>query len=117
VKADDLPGYASVQRWIGADPPIDPIETRLRKRKLDVLAAFCAHQGLDPDAMVEESHSSRTVKNNHMRDLRKWIPTYVEGERARHDAENVVRAFFMTNGLRVLAKPHPDIYHRPSRQT
>lgn len=116
MKADELVGYASVQRWIGANSPIDPFEARLRTRKLDVLAAFCAHQGLDPDAMVEESHSSRTVKNNHMRDLREWVSGYAEGARATHEAENVVRAFFMTNGLRVLAKPFADIYHRPSRQ-
>ncbi|MBO0690885.1 MAG: hypothetical protein J2P40_15095, partial [Candidatus Dormibacteraeota bacterium] len=87
-----LSRYATVGRWVGADPPTSPIEARLRARKLEVLAAFCDHVGLDPDRLVEDSHSSRDVKNEYMRVLRRWVKTYTSGERAQLEAENAVRA-------------------------
>jgi hypothetical protein len=107
----DLTQFASVRHWVGESKG-DPIQARLRRRQLAVLAAFCEHRQSDPDAIVAESTASRQVKNDHMRELRKWVPTYAEGDRARHEAEAAVRSFFIANGLRVLTKPFRDIYHR-----
>jgi hypothetical protein len=107
----DITSYATVKLWTGAVAS-DPIAARLRRREQKVLADFCAHTGKDPDALIAESTSERDTKNDYMRTLKRWVPTYATDERARHEAENAVRSFFMANGLRVITKPFADVYRK-----
>jgi hypothetical protein len=90
----------------------DPIRARLRRRELVVVADFCAHQQSDPDTMIAKATANREIKNEYMRSLKAWVRTYAAEGRERHDAENAVRSFFIANGMRVIAKPYSDVYHR-----
>jgi hypothetical protein len=92
--------------------PLTPIQIRLWQRNLKVLADFCENQKSDPDAIIAAA-ANRECKNNFMRALKNWIKTYESAEERRHDAENTVRLFFITNGLRVITKPYSDVYNRP----
>ena len=112
MRSKEISGYATVQRWMGSGT-VDPISARLRRRALDVLMRFCAHQNIDPDAMIAAASMDRHVKNDFMRALKDWVKTYANNERERHDAENAVRSFFIANGLRVITKPYLDVYNRP----
>jgi hypothetical protein len=47
-----------------------------------------------------------------MRSLKQWVKTYASEGRERHEAENAVRSFFIANGMRVIAKPFRDVYHK-----
>jgi hypothetical protein len=41
-----------------------------------------------------------------------WAAELPGSDRARHDAENTIRSFFMRNGFRVVAGPYRDVYER-----
>ena len=47
-----------------------------------------------------------------MRSLKQWVAEIRPGRPRRHEAENAVRSFFIANGMRVIAKPYRDVYHR-----
>jgi hypothetical protein len=111
MHSKDISEYSSVQRWMGSGTG-DPIQARLRQQAVDVLTRFCAHQNTDPDTMIAAASKDRHVKNEFMRALKDWIKSYANNERKRHDAENVVRSFFIANGLRVITKPYLDVYNR-----
>jgi hypothetical protein len=106
-----LTDYSSVACWMGS-ASTDPIRARIRRRELAVLADFCAQQQKDPDTIIAAARADRDVKNDYMRSLKKWVTTYAAEGRERHEAENAVRSFFIANGMRVIAKPYSDVYHR-----
>jgi len=106
-----LSDYSSVSCWMGS-AGTDPIRARLRRRELAVLTDFCNHQQVDPDTMIATATADRDVKNGYMRSLKQWVKSYAPEGRERHEAENAVRSFFICNGLRVIAKPYRDVYHR-----
>jgi hypothetical protein len=103
--------YSSVSCWMGS-ASTDPIRARLRRRELVVLTDFCVHQQVDPDTMIATATANRDSKNDYMRSLKQWAKSYAPDGRAQHEAENAVRSFFIANGLRVIAKPYRDVYHR-----
>jgi len=75
--------------------------------RLDVLARFCAEVSIDPDRMIAQARSDRDVKNELMRRLRRFAADlHGSGSRPAHDAENVVRSFFIHNGARVFVRPY-----------
>ena len=86
-----------------------------RARRLALLAQFCAHLGSDPDTLVATARGDVAVKNAHLKRLVAWAATLPLGDRARHDAENTLRGFFMRNGFRVVARPYRDVYSRGVR--
>jgi len=106
-----LTDYSSVASWMGS-ATTDPIRARLRRRELVVLADFCAHQQSDPDTIIAKATANRDAKNDYMRSLKEWVRSYAAEGRERHEAENAVRSFFIANGMRVIAKPYSDVYHR-----
>jgi hypothetical protein len=106
-----LTDYSSVSGWMGS-ATADPIRARLRGRELAVLADFCAHQRSDPASIIASALADRDVKNEYMRSLKQWVKTYAPEGRDRHEAENAVRSFFIANGMRVIAKPFRDVYHK-----
>jgi hypothetical protein len=75
--------------------------------RLGVLADFCAVVATEPDRMIAESRADRAAKNEYMRRLRRFAAErHPPGSRAAHDAENVVRSFFIHNGARVFVRPY-----------
>lgn len=106
-----LTDYSSVACWMGS-AATDPIRARIRRRELVVLEAFCDHQQNDPDTIIAAARANRDVKNEYMRSLKQWVAKYAPEGRERHEAENAVRSFFIANGMRVIAKPYSDVYHR-----
>lgn len=109
-ETDDLSRYPTVATWLSSlvAPPA------ARARQLAILGRFCAAEGSDPDSMIARGLDSREAKLDAMRRLRQWAATEGSSEREQHDLENVIRSFFITNGLRVLTKPYPDVYRRPA---
>jgi hypothetical protein len=106
-----LTDYSSVATWMGSGST-DPIRARIRRRELVVLADFCDYQQDDPDTIIAAARADRDVKNEYMRSLKQWVAKYAPEGRERHEAENAVRSFFIANGMRVIAKPYRDVYHR-----
>ena len=104
----DISRYQSVTTWLSSLPGTPS----LRARQLGILRRFCAAAGSDPDAMIARGLGSRDAKLEAMRRLHQWAEAETSRERERHDLQNVVRSFFITNGLRVLTKPYPDVYGR-----
>lgn len=104
----DLTQYKTVFNWLAGSvaPP------SRRAQWMDVLRRFCEAEGKDPDALVAEGHESQAAKNEVMKRLVAWVRTQSDSENQQHELQNVVRGFFIRNGLRVLTKPYPDVYKR-----
>lgn len=108
----EFTSYETVARWsaslrTGGFRPVDD-----RGRKLALLEQFCASVGTDPDTMVAKARADREAKNGYLRELVAWAKGLPGSDRARHDAENTIRGFFMKNGFRVVTKPYQDVYRR-----
>jgi hypothetical protein len=106
--SSDLTGYRTVAKWLSEsrDPP------SRRAQRVDVLRRFCEAEGVDPDGLIALGHESRDSKNDVMRRLTKWVQAQTDDANKQHELQNVVRGFFIRNGLRVLTKPYPDVYRR-----
>ena len=102
--------YQTVATWLASLPTVPSVQAR----HLKVLQRFCVAEWSDPDALIAAGQESRDAKNTTMRRLRRWAEAETSSDRERHDLENVVRSFFISNGLRVLTKPYPDVYRRPA---
>lgn len=109
-----LLAFGSVQTWLAANAGSGLNPAAERARKLDWLAQYCAAVGSDPDIVVTASRGDAAVKNEYLKKLKTWADALPLGERARHDAENAIRGFFMRNGFRVVARPYRDVYQRKS---
>jgi hypothetical protein len=109
-----LLAFPSVRQWLDTTPPAGLRPAEERARKLTVLADFCAHVDCDPDSLVANARSSAEIKNGYLKRLVAWAAALPGSPRARHDAENTVRGFFMRNGFRVVARPYRDVYTRGS---
>jgi len=104
---------ASVRQWLDHAPAPGLRPRDDRAERLALLAAYCAEVGVDPDTLVANARGSAETKNAYLKRLVAWAAALPVGERARHDAENTVRGFFMRNGFRVVARPYRDVYSRP----
>ena len=109
---EEIREYATVKQWI-AETKVSTFQVRDEwPGKLSLLKAFCEYESVDPDTMIQRSKTEPTAKNDFMRDLKKWAGEMPGTERARHEAENTIRGFFMKNGFRVMIKPFTDVYKR-----
>lgn len=107
-----LLAYATVRTWIAASPVVGLRPAADRARKLDWLAGYCSAIEIDPDSLVKAARGDAEVKNEYLKRLKAWADALPLPERARHDAENAIRGFFMRNGFRVVARPYRDVYQR-----
>lgn len=112
LDAEALLAYATVRQWLEHRPLASLRPRDDRAERLGLLAAYCAELELDPDTLVANARASAEVKNLYLKRLVSWAGALPFGERARHDAENTVRGFFMRNGFRVVARPYRDVYRR-----
>ena len=74
--------------------------------RLSVLAEFCSSLGEDPDLVISASRADREAKVEYMRKLKHLAGERYPEPRTAHEAENVVRSFFIHNGTRVLTTPY-----------
>lgn len=109
---DDLLQYETVRLWIESVQKTSLRPAADRARRLELLAAFTDHIGVDPDTIVETSRGDAKAKNGYLKQLVAWAKGLDGSDRARHDAENTIRGFFMRNGFRVVARPYRDVYQR-----
>ncbi|MGE0486991.1 MAG: hypothetical protein AB7Q81_22765 [Gammaproteobacteria bacterium] len=107
-----LLAHASARTWIeaGGAPGLRPGADRARK--LEWLAQYCAYVEADPDRIIAAARGDAATKNDYLKRLKAWADGLPGSERARHDAENAIRGFFMRNGFRVVARPYRDVYQR-----
>lgn len=99
---------ATVRRWIDSVDRMYHLSEPEWTERLAVLTAFCEAVGDDPDHMIASARSSLDAKNDSMRALRRFVRERYAGGDAAHDAENVVRSFFIHNGARVFVRPYED---------
>jgi hypothetical protein len=95
-----------VRKWISKVDEMYPLSDDEWATRLGVLDEFCSATGTDPDRMIADSLASREAKNEHMRQLKRFVRARNPDARAAHDAENVVRSFFIHNGARVFVRPY-----------
>jgi hypothetical protein len=96
-----------VRLWITAVDRMFHLSEEEWATRLDVLDAFCAAIATDPDRVIAESRADGDAKNRYMRLLKGFVAErYPTGSRSAHDAENVVRSFFIHNGARVFVRPY-----------
>jgi hypothetical protein len=101
-----LADYATVQRWIASVDAMYHLSGDEWAGRLGVLEQFCHAVGDDPDHLIAASKSSRAAKNEYMRRLKRFARERYAEPRSAHDAENVVRSFFIHNGARVIVRPY-----------
>lgn len=112
----DLRTCETVKHWIVNVDAQYQLSDQEWQERLAVLSEFCDHEGKDPDAIIAEAHGSRGEKIDYMRRLRRWVSGQVADERQAHDRQNIIRSFFINNGLRVATRPYPDMYRREARE-
>ncbi|MBO0685492.1 MAG: hypothetical protein J2P45_20240 [Candidatus Dormibacteraeota bacterium] len=85
------------------------------ERRLSVLEEFCSSLGEDPDRVISASRADREAKLEYMRKLKHLTLERHPDPRTAHEAENLVRSFFIHNGARVMTRPfeHPPLPHPP----
>lgn len=102
----ELREHSTVRQWISRVDEMFHLSEREWSERLGILSDFCATLGVDPDRMIAESRASRDAKNEYMRQLKRFVAERHADARAAHDAENVVRSFFIHNGARVFVRPY-----------
>lgn len=107
-----LKQYMTVARWVQSTTESSIAPRRDWPQRLTYLARFCEHMGTDPDSMTKESIADDTAKNNYLRDLKKWIGSQDLSDREKHEAENMLRHYFMKQGFRMMTRPFADVYKR-----
>jgi hypothetical protein len=103
---EDDSEYDTVRRWRSNVDGMFHLSSEEWATRLGVLRAFCAEARTDPDQMITRSRVSREAKNEYMRQLKRFVRDRYPDARSAHDAENVVRSFFIHNGARVFVRPY-----------
>lgn len=114
---DDLREYKTVQNWLEERPDrgFQPVKED-PQRKIDILAAYCAQIGVDPDTLIETCTDlvpgGTALRNKHLKSLKVWVTTLGLSATSATKTENVVRGFFIKNGIKVMTKPYGDVYRK-----
>jgi hypothetical protein len=106
--------HMTVARWIKSTTESQVAPRRDWPQRLTYLKKFCESAGTDPDTMTKESIADNTTKNNYLRDMKKWVAAQDLSDREKHEAENMLRHYFMKQGFRMMTKPYSDVYKRKS---
>ena len=102
----DLREHATVRLWIDRVDGMYHLSEVEWAERLRVLDEFCSAVATEPDRMIADSLASRDAKNDYMRQLKRFAREHNDAGRAAHDAENVVRSFFIHNGARVFVRQY-----------
>jgi hypothetical protein len=115
---ENFESYATVKKWL-ADPPgqgFQPVREDPAK-KVAILQAFCEHVGIDPDTLVATCTdlipTGKAERNRQLKALKVWVNALPElSEAKRTKTENMVRGFFIKNGIKVMTRPYSDVYRK-----
>lgn len=108
--------YVTVRTWIESVQVAGLRPSNDREKRLEMIAAFVDHIGEDPDTIISRARGDAKAKNRYLGSLKRWAAQLPGTDRHRHDAENMIRGFFMRNGFRVVARPYADVYRRNARR-
>jgi hypothetical protein len=108
VVTDAFLRSASVGRYAAS---LDDLPTADRERRLQTIAAFAAFVEREPDQMIDEVFDERTRKYRrrgfYTDKAKEFAATFDEPRNAQLARSNVIRAFFIANGRRLLPE-RPD---------
>ena len=112
----DLRDYKTVQKWLEEKPMgFQPVKEDPEK-KLALLQAYLDHIGVDPDTLIATSTdlvpTGSKVRNGHLKSLKVWVSGLDMSESAKTRTENLIRGFFIKNGIKVMTRPYADVYKR-----
>lgn len=113
---DEAAAYPSVRQWLQAHGEHwnQPAEEAERRRKLEVLVRYCEFAERDPDALVghlfRETPTGTKIwlkrRRAEMARIESFEAAFVPRDRrAGRQAGNVVRSFFIHNGVALTATP------------
>ena len=113
---NDLREYKTVQRWLEERPTgFQPVREDPEKKRA-VLRGFLDHIGVDPDTLIETSTdlvpTGTKTRNAHLKALKVWVNAQDMSDSAKTRTENLVRGFFIKNGIKVMTRPYSDVYRR-----
>jgi hypothetical protein len=106
--ATELANRETVRRWIASVDSMYHLSEREWADRLTVLTEWCQAVGEDPDRVIASAKKSRDAKNAYMRSVKRFAGERYQESRSAHDAENVVRSFFIHNGARVFVRPYTE---------
>ena len=90
---------------------LDDLPAADRERRLQTVADFARYVGRDPDVMIEEIFDEQTRKYRkrgfYTDQAKAFAATYDEPRNAQLQRSNIIRAFFIANGRRLLPE-QPD---------
>lgn len=115
--ADDLRDYKTVQKWLEerSDRGFQPVREDPQV-KVDILAGFCGHIGVDPDTLIATCTdlipTGKAERNKHLKALKGWVAAKELSDVKATKVENVVRGFFIKNGIKVMTRPYSDVYRK-----
>ncbi len=104
----DFLAKLTVERYAKSLDDLPPAD---RDKRLDTLAGFARFVDVDPDVMIEEVFDEETRKYKrrgfYTDKAKEFAATYDEPRNAQLQRSNIVRAFFIANGRRLLPE-QPD---------
>lgn len=108
----DFLAQPTVERYARSLDDMTPVE---RNKRLQTLADFAAFVGRDPDVMIAEVFDEETRKYRkrgfYTEKAKEFAATFDEPRNAQLQRSNVIRAFFIANGRRLLTE-QPDWMRR-----
>ena len=112
MPGDEFTSKATVARYAQA---LDDLSDADRRRRLETLSAFARYVDRDPDQMIAEVFDEETRKYRkrgfYTDKAKEFAATYDEPRNAQLRRSNVIRAFFIANGRRLLPE-QPDWMRR-----
>lgn len=85
---------------------LDDLPDADRRRRLETISAFARYVDRDPDQMIAEIFNEETRKYRkrgfYTEKAKEFAATYDEPRNAQLQRSNIIRAFFIANGRRLL---------------
>ena len=101
----EFTAYRSVQRYAAT---LTDLTARERDERLDLLQSFAEYVDRDPDTMIEEIFDEETRKYRrrgfYTEEAKTFAAGFGDSPNARLRRSNVIRAFFIANGRRLLTE-------------
>jgi hypothetical protein len=103
VPEDEFTRTTTVARYAQS---LDDLSDSDRRRRLETLSAFARYVDRDPDQMIAEIFDEETRKYRkrgfYSDKAKEFAATYDEPRNAQLQRSNIIRAFFIANGRRLL---------------
>ncbi|MFC7504113.1 hypothetical protein ACOACQ_18545 [Nocardioides sp. CPCC 206347] len=105
MPSPEFAAHTSIQRYAAT---LDDLTARERDDRLNLLEAFAAHVDRDPDTMIAEIFDEETRKYKkrgfYTEGAKAFAASFGDSSNAQLQRSNVIRAFFIANGRRLLTE-------------